>query len=97
LAKVSKQHLEAQLQKYNGDYRNGCIRFVVTLVVFVAITALKEYGVAQGSVIASSDIGNMVFYMIAIVAAGFAGFAARDAKRANDAAKAIEQKLNKKK
>ena len=91
--------IEAELREYEAELevkkRNGLMRLVGAIIVFVVITAVKETLVAQGVAIASDMMVNALFYITALVLAGVAGFGSRDYVRANGQLRAAREKLGK--
>ena len=90
-----KQRLLEEIAEFEVKKRNGLMRLVGAIIVFVVITAVKETLVAQGVAIASDMMVNALFYITALVLAGVAGFGSRDYVRANGQLRAAREKLGK--
>lgn len=90
-----KQRLLEEIAELEVKKRNGLMRLVGAIIVFVVITAVKEILVAQGVAIASDMMVNALFYITALVLAGVAGFGSRDYVRANGQLRAAREKLGK--
>ena len=90
-----KQRLLEEIAELEVKKRNGLMRLVGAIIVFVVITAVKETLVAQGVAIASDMMVNALFYITALVLAGVAGFGSRDYVLATGQLSAAREKLGK--
>lgn len=94
-ASNKKQRLQAQLEECELKKRSGIVRVIASVVIFVVVTAVKQFAIVQGVELASHMVANMAFYIMALVLAGVAGYGARDWMRANNEMRAIQAKLGK--
>ncbi|WP_165061469.1 MULTISPECIES: hypothetical protein [unclassified Adlercreutzia] len=89
-AKIKQQIYELKLKK-----RNGFMRCIAAIVGFAVLIVIKISLSSNGVEWASTTVANAIFFIMALVAAGFAGLGSRDWRHARDEILALNQKLHK--
>lgn len=89
-AKLQQQAADLELAK-----RNGMMRCIVAIICFTVLIIVKLSLTYSGVEWANSVQANGAIFILALVAAGFAGIGSRDWKRAKDQLAAVQQKLRK--
>lgn len=88
-----KKRIQHEIEMLKIKRRNGIMRVVAAIVIFIVVTAVKEAAVFQGVAIASDMIVNALFFAMVVVLAAVAGLGSRDYVRANNEIRALEQKI----
>lgn len=90
---------KARLQQREGELelakRNGMMRCIAAIICFTVLIIVKLSLVYSGVEWANSMAANAAIFILALVAAGFAGIGTRDWRRAKDELEGIRQKLYK--
>lgn len=86
--KIKNRILELQILKRNGIMRTVAAFSVMTVLIIIFLT-LKS----QGNPVAESQYGSLTIFLLAVVAAGFAGSGTRQWKRASDELKNLQNNL----
>ncbi len=90
-----KQRLLDEIAELEVKKRNGLVRVLAAIIIFVVMTAVKQSLVAQGVALASDFFVNALFYITVLVLAGVAGFGSRDYARASNALRDARARLGK--
>lgn len=88
--RVADQIAELEIQK-----RNGLMRAVVAFVGLAAVIACKVALTNGGVAWANTNFANIAIFVLALVAAGVAGFGSRDWMKARDRIRELQSKLRK--
>jgi high-affinity Fe2+/Pb2+ permease len=85
--------LENKIYNYEKKAKKSLIIAVAAFVICAIFIALKLYFTGLGMEWASNDFANMTTFIVAVVAAAFAGIGARDWMRARNEIKALRAKI----
>ncbi|WP_251213028.1 hypothetical protein [Adlercreutzia murintestinalis] len=91
---TKKAKLQQQIDELELKKRNGMMRCIVAIVCFIVLIVLKLTLQGSGVEFVNTVQANGVFFVIALVAAGFAGIGSRDWARARREQAALLQKLH---
>lgn len=93
LSKKKKSALIAEINKLQNTKRRGLLQSVIAFVGLALCIWVKLTFQAQGAAWAQSDFASMALFLLALVAAGFAGIGMRNWNRARMRINEIMKKL----
>lgn len=91
--RMSKKDVKRRISELKIAKRNGMMRAVAAFVGMAALIAFYVSMQVQGAGIANTDMGSLLLFVTAIVAAAIAGMGTRSWKRAKDEIAELEKKL----
>ncbi len=92
---TKKKRLLERKAELDVKRRNGLVRVIAAIVIFVVAASIKTAAATSGAAWATNAMVNMGFFMGVLVLAGVAGYGSRDYRRASNEIRAIEEKLMK--
>ncbi len=81
-SKKNKGRQAQRIQELEVKKRSGLIQAVAAIVIMVVLIIFKTTFSAAGYEWANSQLANMIIFVCALVAAGFAGYGSRRWSRA---------------
>lgn len=90
-----KKNAQVKIAQLEIKKRNGLIVAVAVFVALAVVIALKLSFEAQGAAWAQSPIASLGLFILAIVAAGVAGWGTRTWKRSRDEIRTLQGKFKK--
>lgn len=91
--RISKKKAQAKIAQLEIKKRNGLMRCIAAIVCMVVLIAVKLSFTYAGAEWANSMVANGALFILALVAAGFAGIGSRDWTRARKEIEGLQQQM----
>lgn len=91
--RMSQKEIKNRISELRIEKRNGMMRAVVAFVGMAVLIAFYLSTQSQENGLANTQIGSLLLFVTAIVAAAIAGMGTRAWKKAKDEISRLEKKL----